>query len=429
MTPVSSCYSTRLALPPSCIAFCHQAPTFFVVGTYFLESSSGGAGDAAQVDASGSPGAQRQQQQQQEAQKRSGSLVVFEISGDGGSIQEVQTVQLDSGVLDVQWQPASSIETSDGRYLLAVATSTGLVQVYRLDGQRKHLSHLSTYQICDQDTLALSLQWHPCLPGTMGVTLSDGRVCLVHSLYKAGHDGGSDGTGGREPWSSTVGIEVTTITTHELEAWWLAFSLPPVLTSSDGDSQIRLFSGGDDARLTCSLLSSTASASAEEDLGPVTIWQDRKIHQAGVTYILPLTADLVLTGSYDDHLRLLSVPTQMGVGKPKELAQEDLGGGVWRLKILKGDVSSGRILLLASCMYAGAKVVRLTQQEAAAGDRWTFEIVARFEEHQSMNYGSDVYLPPSGDTGDTNGSAREWTVISTSFYDKLMCLWKVPVDS
>ena len=49
---------------------------------------------------------------------------------------------------------------------------------------------------------------------------------------------------------------------------------------------------------------------------------------------------------------------------------------------------------------------------------WTFEVLARFEEHRSMNYGSDV-LP-------TNGKLK--SIVSTSFYDKRLCLWHIDVD-
>ena len=42
-------------------------------------------------------------------------------------------------------------------------------------------------------------------------------------------------------------------------------------------------------------------------------WSDRKVHGAGVTAILPLHVDdesgLVVTGSYDDHIRMLRVST------------------------------------------------------------------------------------------------------------------------
>jgi len=67
-------------------------------------------------------------------------------------------------------------------------------------------------------------------------------------------------------------------------------------------------------------------------------------------------------------------------------------------------------------MHAGTRIVKLSHGEQGEGD-WTFEVLARFEEHKSMNYGSD--LQPS------EGSMK--TIVSTSFYDKLLCLWRFGV--
>jgi diphthamide biosynthesis protein 7 len=64
-------------------------------------------------------------------------------------------------------------------------------------------------------------------------------------------------------------------------------------------------------------------------------------------------------------------------------------------------------------MHAGARVVRLKYGEG----EWAFSVLAEFTEHQSMNYGSDVQ-PLEGEGG------KRRTVVSTSFYDKLMCVWE-----
>ena len=50
---------------------------------------------------------------------------------------------------------------------------------------------------------------------------------------------------------------------------------------------------------------------------------------------------------------------------------------------------------------------------------WKFEVVAVFEEHRSMNYGSDVQP----------GSSNRKSIISTSFYDRLLCLWRFDLES
>lgn len=73
-------------------------------------------------------------------------------------------------------------------------------------------------------------------------------------------------------------------------------------------------------------------------------------------------------------------------------------------------------------MHAGSRIVRLERASAAdsGGDEWAFSVLAKFEEHKSMNYGSDVQpIQASG-----RGEGRR-VVVSTSFYDKLMCVWEV----
>jgi diphthamide biosynthesis protein 7 len=47
---------------------------------------------------------------------------------------------------------------------------------------------------------------------------------------------------------------------------------------------------------------------------------------------------------------------------------------------------------------------------------WGIEVLGRFEEHASMNYGSDV-------RPDVDVTARRRTIVSTSFYDRRLCLW------
>jgi diphthamide biosynthesis protein 7 len=48
---------------------------------------------------------------------------------------------------------------------------------------------------------------------------------------------------------------------------------------------------------------------------------------------------------------------------------------------------------------------------------YRFNVLSRFEEHKSMNYGSD-FQP---------GVEDKLQVVSTSFYDKLLCVWETKV--
>ncbi|KAK6401022.1 hypothetical protein LTR95_019240 [Oleoguttula sp. CCFEE 5521] len=153
--------------------------------------------------------------------------------------------------------------------------------------------------------------------------------------------------------------------------------------------------------------------------------------------------ELLVTGSYDDHIRLLSTT---GKGRREVLAEMDLGGGVWRLELIRSSHGGGEkagesglndglahiYTILASCMHAGTRVVALSQKRSESGTpRWEFQVKAQFTEHKSMNYGSAVQpLPtsPHRDSSIVGGpSAGKRTIVSTSFYDKLLCIWSVDV--
>lgn len=76
-------------------------------------------------------------------------------------------------------------------------------------------------------------------------------------------------------------------------------------------------------------------------------------------------------------------------------------------------------------MHAGTRVVRLQRSSSRKEEdeyEWTFSVIARFEEHESMNYASDVQPRSDDDVGD---SLQKTTIVSTSFYDKLLCLWQI----
>lgn len=177
----------------------------------------------------------------------------------------------------------------------------------------------SSKQITETSTLVLDLLWHPNRTDIIAVTLSDGVVSLCQSSVDE-----SDA----RPWSPSSTVTTTELATHSLEPWTLAFS---------PDNSL-LFSGGDDAVLQALKLPSgdadpnDCSEDDEDDTSAATLlWTDRKSHEAGVTSILPLAKDLLITGSYDDRIRLLSAPA---LGRRKILAELNLGGGVWRLKML-----------------------------------------------------------------------------------------------
>jgi diphthamide biosynthesis protein 7 len=111
-----------------------------------------------------------------------------------------------------------------------------------------------------------------------------------------------------------------------------------------------------------------------------------------------------------------------------------LGGGVWRLQLVRTECVSleggeeWKFLVLASCMHAGTRVVRVTRKlgHGGEGSVWGIDVLAEFTEHESMNYASDVWKPEGG--YDLQGKEMsELLFVSSSFYDRRLCLWRVNV--
>ena len=210
---------------------------------------------------------------------------------------------------------------------------------------------------------------------------------------------------------------------QSLEAWTVAWSN----MEDEANSWLCLYSGGDDS-VFCKNGDAQGCSDRNEggsmlQLPLKPLGRDLKTHEAGVTAILPLNLReedrewVVLTGSYDEHIRVLTLSD--GSRRSKLLAEKRLhGGGVWRLKLMhflldhEGETT---IEVLASCMHAGVRVLRIFR---SLDDVWSISVVAKFTEHESMNYASDVRdSMPDEESG--------MIVVSSSFYDRKLCVWKV----
>ncbi|EGP86949.1 uncharacterized protein MYCGRDRAFT_43113 [Zymoseptoria tritici IPO323] len=443
---IKSITSRILDLPPSCIAFVPTHPRLFVVGTYYLhpreeqetlpsESKVDPENDAGQSSNDADDEEERDeddevQRKDPQPQKRSGSLILFDLDPETSQVTLLQTLPISSAVLDIQWRPSLSSSTVSSPPLLATATSTGSVHFHTLASSSSEapaeLQPISTHQLTDSTAeLCLYFAWHPTRPDIFGATFNDGNAKVYSTSY----------TSSPAPRNELTIHHIATLPSHSLETWFLSFSPTP---ASDNSSSV--YTGGDDGLLLVSSLP-LSHEPVLEAINLHTRIQDRKSHQAGVTSILPLPAsfsptasqrrELVLTGSYDDHIRLLSLPVPGQTGRVQVLAEMDLGGGVWRLSFLSSsttkDGEGEDVVILASCMHAGTRIVRLhrpRQGGVGVGEEgdWEFEVLARFEEHQSMNYGSDVQ--PVVGVGDGKGRRRR-KIVSTSFYDRLLCVWDV----
>lgn len=224
-----------------------------------------------------------------------------------------------------------------------------------------------------------------------------------------------------------------------IEVWFVA--LAAIQNADQREDTIPfMFTGNDFGSLHTRRFEKHTAERQEDDapLPPLLLDLDDRArhHTAGVTAILPLPLPLVddapilLTGSYDESLRVYHA-TRRG----EVLAEQGLGGGVWRLQLLEtttvpeangtGTVER-RFLVLASCMHAGTRVVRVVQKGTEESE-WSIEVLAEFTEHESMNYASGVWKGTvGGKSSETNGS-RELVFVSSSFYDRRVCVWRTTI--
>lgn len=315
-------------------------------------------------------------------------------------------------------------------------SSTGTISFFRLipDSTSQEsgdapptsvLKYISDLRIPDSnsDVLFTYFAWHPTIAGLLAITTASGKVVLVqvHHDYRS------------------LDVVEDSVLEHSLEAWVVAFSPPPPPPSEEQQQPppfCTIFSGGDDSALKYTSYDPSPSASPDDPSPSHTPYPPLTLrgHNAGVTAILPLPlplptdpgAHLVLTGSYDDTLRVyLITPPRLthGARRSALLAEKDLGGGVWRLTVL-GEVPRGgsdgpgwEVTVLASCMHAGARVVRVRGRDTEVD----VDVLARFEEHRSMNYGSDWSRVEGRPAEEGAGGVL---CVSTSFYDRLLCVWR-----
>ena len=337
---------------------------------------------------------------------------------------QVQRIPLDHAVFDLHFFPRDPS-------IFAVALSTAEVALYRIETtnsgpQIQFINTISVHE--DPSQLSLCLAWIPPnlepssgpTPDGFAVSFSGGQISVFHA---------------NDPNTPAAQLTRENMTEIEfpgspIEVWYVAFNSTkpsghglPSLFSGDDFSQLRefLFPG----RLTAG----DADADEDEDedsLAPYQKFNDKgRNHNAGVTAILPFLSDetgtVLVTGSYDGNIRLYRLATRGQV-----LTELDLGGGVWRLKLIKSttrpDCAEGRDhYILASCMHAGTRVVKLSYIPSGTGDEeWSFEVLVEFTEHESMNYASDFWLRENSGAGGV-----DLLCVSSSFYDKRVCVWNV----
>lgn len=220
-----------------------------------------------------------------------------------------------------------------------------------------------------------------------------------------------------------------------IEVWFVALSTAAGNPEAGKDQSTTpfMFTGNDFGSLHMRRFDNTTELDdPDEHVSPLLLEHDDRArhHTAGVTAILPLSvpmvddAPIVLTGSYDESLRVYHA-TRRG----EILAEQGLDGGVWRLQLLDttevpgSDGSEWRFLVLASCMHAGTRLVRVTCKQQDGTAEWDIEVLAKFTEHESMNYASGVW--EGGKVSRKTAGAFELLCVSSSFYDRRLCVWTV----
>lgn len=170
---------------------------------------------------------------------------------------------------------------------------------------------------------------------------------------------------------------------HSFEAWTCAF---------DKYNSNIVYTGGDD---TFMHVYDIRAAAVQQTI-------KNKCHIAGVTSIFSFSEHCLITGSYDEYLRIFDTRNWR-----TPVTDLQLFGGVWRIKPSKCD----RNVLLCACMYKNFSVCRVNDERNA------LKLVAEFNEHESICYGAD-WAPNRL----CNGGQ---VMITCSFYDKKLCISSV----
>ncbi|CAI7677995.1 unnamed protein product [Penicillium pancosmium] len=415
MQQPKSATTVFLDQPPSCLEFCPDFPNHFVVGTYLLSESKS---------------------ESEIQQTKTGSVQLWKLDPATNDLSLVQRVPLPYAVFDLHFHPRNHSQ-------FAIASSTGCVALFNVNygfandaSSQPNIELIWTKQVHDDPSIpALFLAWtlqnwfsNPSADG-FAVTFSDSRTSVFGTVEDITEEGGLD------EWGSFEAKQM-------IEVWFVALA---AMTPSSGENEGNenmvpfMYTGNDFGSLHTRRFVSHAEKEVDEEepLAPLHLEHDDRArhHTAGVTAILTLPVPLVddapilLTGSYDESLRVYHA-TRRG----EVLAEEGLGGGVWRLQLVKTTSATGlngiqeqHFLVLASCMHGGTRVVRVTLKQEDQNSEWSIRVLAEFTEHESMNYASDVWKGPTSEKSIESQDPSELLCVSSSFYDRRVCVWRATV--
>lgn len=328
--------------------------------------------------------------------------------------ENIQSIELPHAVFDLHFSPSNG-------GMFGIVNSAGTFETYSIETPNgtPTIVHGSSIRVHDDPSIpALYFDWAPRTLTTQrdakttafAVSFSDGTVSIFHTNppgYAINEDSVT-----KESFSGSL-----------MEIWDVKLTT----TGNPGGETPLLFFGDDFATLRAFEFDADGGWIGEFPAKTKEFSDKGKLHEAGVTAILPLLHDgggtTLLTGSYDEYIRVYRYQ-----GRGSVLAEKRLGGGVWRLKVLKTEHSTSTgdrsYLILASCMHAGARVLRISCTSPEE-ERWDIEVLAEFSEHESMNYASDMWRGGSVEAGTESGDGeKDLFFVSSSFYDKRLCVWK-----
>lgn len=275
--------------------------------------------------------------------------------------------------LTLAQRPAFAARFSDG--------NRALVSTYQLD--QKEASRAGSLCIVSLEDGRLSLE--KTIPTTAGVfrfewrnaqtsiaALTDGTLAInrlsdtftsdtipvTSNMLLDVSQSDSSLTGATDDRGNAYVVDLDTST---VVASWAAHSLP---YATDDKCEV----------WTCAITKDSSVMATGADDGLLKLWDTRsrtsighfKLFDAGVTFVEWTSDDLLTTGSYDEHVRLLDrrQPRQ-------EVKKTKLHGGVWNLSHFTAE--SGQKRCVAACMYGGYAVLDdedlsiLEENEAAGG--------------------------------------------------------------
>ncbi|KAI9643218.1 hypothetical protein NHQ30_007834 [Ciborinia camelliae] len=421
--------SDLLELPPSCIEFWPNNPSWFIIGTYELDKEEDEDSwvhiekassevivntdpfphkegivssapltlidyshdehifiDNSEVTVKESEG---QSEPPSTFQKRNGSVMLYHL--DDGSLTLCQSRPYPYGAIyDLHFCP------TDPDYF-AVSSSTGRISLFKIttnENTSPNLEHVNTWKVFDDSVLITYFAWCPSKSKdgylSLAVTASTGVVQILNitgAIYGKIH--GSDlRLRKEEPPISLHSMKIPYGGEEPQYAYCCYWAFHP---STFSENFHGIFSGGDDSKLRTCILGNPHNKDNHIDYNLQTSFSG---HDAAVISILPLPSGddnwVLLTGSYDNCVRVITMEWSAGPVVPSELSREtlidimanqDIGGGAYRLEFLHDypqKPESDKHLsfqVLASCMEVGAKILEVQRRD----NIWSVNVIASID--------------------------------------------------